>query len=183
MAVELRWLGPRGGHKPGRCGLGGRASWACDSLVALVAFFQTFGGIFWSKKIIINFYSIWTPFVKGSKTFQTQFITRRERGKNIIRSNYSSKAHGTSRSRHLKNTRERDQTHSYWYIPSAPRENYSLLVMESIGMMKMVTEEGVPPPAGCRNGSRLVFGGYGGFWRRNSRSIVLSDVFRVYGDI
>ena len=33
--------------------------------------------------------------------------------------------------------RERDQTHSYWYIPSAPRVNYSLLVMESAGMMKM----------------------------------------------
>ena len=78
--------------------------------------------------------------------------------------------------------RERDQTHSYWYIPSAPRENYSLL-MESTGMMKMATGEGLPPPAGCRNGSRLVFGGYGGFWRRNSRSILLSDVFRVYGNI
>ena len=79
--------------------------------------------------------------------------------------------------------RERDQTHSYWYIPSAPRENYSLLVMESTGMMKMATEEGLPPPAGCQNGSRLAFGGYGGFWQRNSRSIVLPDVFRVYGDI
>ena len=64
--------------------------------------------------------------------------------------------------------RERDQTHSHWYIPSAPRENYSLLVMESTGMMKMATGEGFPPSAGCRNGSRLVFGGYGGFWRRNS---------------
>ena len=60
--------------------------------------------------------------------------------------------------------RERDQTHSYWYIPSAPRENYSLIVMESTGMMKMATGEGLPPPAGYRNGSRLVFGGYGGFW-------------------
>ena len=79
--------------------------------------------------------------------------------------------------------RDRDQTHSSWYIPSAPRENYSLLVMESTGMMKMATGEGLPPPAGCRNGSRLAFGGYGGFWWRNSRSIVLLDVFRVYGDI
>ena len=35
--------------------------------------------------------------------------------------------------------RERDQTHSYWYIPSAPRVNYSLLVMDSAGMMNMVT--------------------------------------------
>ena len=72
--------------------------------------------------------------------------------------------------------RERDQTQSYWYIPSAPRENYSLLIMESTGMMKMATGEGFPPPAGSRNGSILVFGGYGGFWRRNSRSIVLPDV-------
>ena len=40
--------------------------------------------------------------------------------------------------------RERDQTHSYWYIPSAPRVNYSLLVMESTGMMKMATGEGPP---------------------------------------
>ena len=79
--------------------------------------------------------------------------------------------------------RERDQTHSYWYIPSSPRENYSLLVMESTGMMKMATGEGLPPPAGCPNGSRLVFGGYGGFWQRNSRSIVLPKVFRVYGYI
>ena len=79
--------------------------------------------------------------------------------------------------------RERDQTHSYWYIPSAPRVNYSLLVMESAGMMKMAAEEGFPPPAGCRNGSRLVFGGYGGFWWRNSRSILLSIVFRVYEHI
>ena len=68
-------------------------------------------------------------------------------------------------------------------MPSAPRENYPLLIMESTGMMKMATEEGFPPPGGCQNGSRLTFGGYGGFWRRNSRSIVLPDVFRVYGDI
>ena len=79
--------------------------------------------------------------------------------------------------------RERDQTHSYWYIPSAPRVNYSLLVMESTGMMKMVTGEGFPPPAGYRNGSRLVFGGYRGLRRRNSRSIMFFDVFRVYGYI
>ena len=48
--------------------------------------------------------------------------------------------------------RERDQTHSYWYIPSAPRVNYSLLVMESAEMMKMATGEGSPPLVGCRNG-------------------------------
>ena len=79
--------------------------------------------------------------------------------------------------------RERDQTHSYWYIPSAPRVNYSLLVMESAVMMKMATREGFPPLAGCRNRSRFAFGGYGGFWRWNSRSIVLHGSFRVYGDI
>ena len=76
--------------------------------------------------------------------------------------------------------RERDQTHSYWYIPSAPRVDYSLLVMESTGMMKIATEEGFPPPAWCGNGSRLVFGGYGSFWWQNSRSILLLEVFRVY---
>ena len=54
--------------------------------------------------------------------------------------------------------RERDQTHSYWYTPSAPRENYSLLFMESTGMMKMATGEGLPPPEGCRN--RVLIG----FW-------------------
>ena len=76
--------------------------------------------------------------------------------------------------------RERDQTHSYWYIPSAPRENYSLLIMESTGMMKMATGEGLPPPAGCRNGSRLVFGGYRGLRRRNSRSRFLSGSLGIY---
>ena len=48
--------------------------------------------------------------------------------------------------------RERDQTHIYWYIPSATRVNYSLLVMGSAGMMKMATGDGIPPPAVCRNG-------------------------------
>ncbi|KAF7003942.1 hypothetical protein CFC21_019211 [Triticum aestivum] len=51
-------------------------------------------------------------------------------------------------------------------LGNPPRENYSLLVMESTGMMKMATGEGFPPLAGCQNGSRLVFSGYGGFWRR-----------------
>ena len=30
--------------------------------------------------------------------------------------------------------------------------DYSLLVMESAGMMKMPTGDGFPPPAGCQNG-------------------------------
>ena len=47
----------------------------------------------------------------------------------------------------------------------------------------MATREGFPLSAGCRNGSRLVFSGYGGFWQRNSRSIVLLEVFSVYGYI
>ena len=66
MAVELRRLGPRGGHKPGRHHRGGGGGVrAFDSLVALLAFFQSFGGLFWSKKIIVKFYSIWTPSEKG----------------------------------------------------------------------------------------------------------------------
>jgi hypothetical protein len=82
---------------------------------------------------------------------------------------------------HLKNTRERerDQTHSYWYIPSAPREKYSLLVMESIEMMKMATGDGIPLRQGAGKGSREVFGGYRGLRRRNSRSILRSGSFRI----
>ena len=83
-------------------------------------------------------------------------------------------------SRTRERERERDQTHSYWYIPSAPRVNYSLLVMKSIGMMKMATGEGFPPPTGCRNGCRLVFGGYGGLRRWNSRSRFLSRSLGIY---
>ena len=46
--------------------------------------------------------------------------------------------------------RERDQTHSYWYIPSVPRVNYSLLVMETARMMKMASDDD-SPPRGCQN--------------------------------
>ena len=67
-----------------------------------------------------------------------------------MRSNYINKAHGTSRSCQIKNMRERDKTHSYWYKPSAPRVNYSLLVMETARMMKMASDDDSPPPAGCR---------------------------------
>ena len=79
--------------------------------------------------------------------------------------------------------RERDQTHSYWYIPSTPRVNYSLLVMESIEMMKMATSEGSLSGRVPEQGPREVFGGYRALRRRNSRSIVLSDRFRVRGYI
>ena len=71
--------------------------------------------------------------------------------------------------------RERDQTHSYWYIPSALRVNYSLLVMDSAGMMKMATDDGFPLWQGAGTGSREVFGGYRGLRRRNSRSIVFPE--------
>ena len=76
--------------------------------------------------------------------------------------------------------RERDQTHSYWYIPSAPRLNYSPLTMESAGMMKMASGDGIPLRQGAGTGSRLVFGGYRGLRRRNSRSILLSGGFSIY---
>ena len=46
--------------------------------------------------------------------------------------------------RYTHTEREGDQTHSYWYIPSAPRVNYSLLVMDSARMMKMATGDGNP---------------------------------------
>ena len=38
------------------------------------------------------------------------------------------------------------------HIPSAPRKNYSLLVMESTGMMKMATGEGYPLRQGAETG-------------------------------
>ena len=76
--------------------------------------------------------------------------------------------------------RERDQTHSYWYIPSAPRVNYSLLVMENAGMMKMATGEGSPLRQGAGTGPRLVFGGYRGLRRRTSQSRFFSGGFCIY---
>src|SRR3989337_1917718 len=54
-------------------------------------------------------------------------------------------------------TRERDQTHSYWYIPSAPRVNYSLLIIVAAGMMKMASGDDFPLRQGAGTGSRLVF--------------------------
>ena len=58
--------------------------------------------------------------------------------------------------------------------------DYSLLVMESTGMMKMATGEGFPLQKGDGTGSRLVFGGYRGFQRRNSRSRLVSRGFSIY---
>ena len=50
-------------------------------------------------------------------------------------------------------------------------------------MMKMATGDDSPLRRGAGTGSRLVFGGYRGSWRRNSGSILLPKVFRVYGNI
>ena len=84
----------------------------------------------------------------------------------------------TSRTRE----RERDQTHSYWYIPSAPRVNYSLLVMESAGMMNMATGEGFHLRQGAGTGSRLVFGGYRGLWL-GTPDLFYSPMFLGHMDI
>ena len=50
--------------------------------------------------------------------------------------------------------RERDQTHSYWYKPSALRVNYSLLIMETAGMMKMASGDASPSGRVLKKGSR-----------------------------
>ena len=47
-------------------------------------------------------------------------------------------------------------------------------------MMKMATGEGSPLRQGAGTGSREVFGGYRGLRRRNSRSILFPEGFRVY---
>ena len=76
--------------------------------------------------------------------------------------------------------RERDQTYSYWYIPSAPRVNYSLLVMETARMMKMASGDGFPLRQGAGMGSRLVFHGYRGLRWQNSQSRFLFGGFCIY---
>ena len=76
--------------------------------------------------------------------------------------------------------RETNQTHSYWYIPSAPRVNYSLLVMEIARMIKMATGDGFPLWQGAGTGSRLVFHGYRGLQRRNLWSRFLFGGFCIY---
>ena len=64
-------------------------------------------------------------------------------------------------------------------VLSMTRVNYSLLVMESAGMMKMATGDGFPLREGAETGSREVFCGYRGLQRWNSRSILIFDGFRV----
>ena len=51
--------------------------------------------------------------------------------------------------------RERDQTHSYWYKPSTPRVDYSLLIVVAAGMMKIATGDDSPLRQGAGTGSRL----------------------------
>ena len=63
--------------------------------------------------------------------------------------------------------RERDKTHSYLYKPSAPRVDYSLLIVVAAEMMKMATGDDSPLRQGAGTGSRLVFVGYRGLRRRN----------------
>ena len=60
--------------------------------------------------------------------------------------------------------RERDETHSYWYIPLTLRVDYSLLIMVASG-------DDSPLRQGTVIGSRLVFGGYRGvrWWSPSSR--------------
>ena len=114
---------------------------------------------------------------------KTQFIKKIEKGKTPYDSSIATKLVFTSRSFHLKNTRERDTTHSYWYIPSAPRENYSLLVMETSGMMMMASGDDSPLRQIAGKGSRLVSGGYRGFRRRNFRSRVTPEGFGIFGNL
>ena len=78
--------------------------------------------------------------------------------------------------------RERDQTHGYWYIPSAPRVNYSLLVMESTGMMKMTTGEGPPSgrvPEQAPERFLVATEACGG----GTRDVLLSSMFLGYMDL
>ena len=77
-------------------------------------------------------------------------------------------------------TRERDETHSYWYIPSAPRVNYSLLFMVSAGMMKMASDDDFPLRQGARIGLRIRSLRYRGLRQRGGSSRFLSGVFGIY---
>jgi hypothetical protein len=68
-------------------------------------------------------------------------------------------------------------------MPSAPRVNYSLLIMETTGMMKMASGDGFPLRQGAETGSQLVFHGYGGLQRRNSRSLFSTGIFGIFEDL
>ena len=77
----------------------------------------------------------------------------------------------------ISRTQERGQTHSYWYIPLAPRVNYSLLVMAFTGMMEMATGDDFPSPVGYWNISRLVFCRYKELRWQNGESRVIFGGF------
>jgi hypothetical protein len=117
---------------------------------------------------------------KTSKGKDSIHHNKGREGRNIIWSIYINKAHDTSRSWHLKITRERDETHSYWYIPLTSRVDYSLLVMVAAGMMKMASGDDSPLRQGARTGSRLVFGGYRGVRRRSPSSRLSIGGFYIY---
>ena len=75
--------------------------------------------------------------------------------------NNANKAHD------IDHERERDKIHSYRYKPSAPRVDYSLLIVVAAGMMKMATGDDSPLRQGAGIGSRLIFGGYRGLRWQN----------------
>ena len=79
--------------------------------------------------------------------------------------------------------RERDKTHSYWYKPSAPRVDYSLVIMVAVGMMKMATGDDSPLRQGAGMGSRLVFDGYRALRRWNFLSRFTPRVFGIFDDL
>jgi hypothetical protein len=80
-------------------------------------------------------------------------------------------------------SRERDQTHSFWYIPSAPRVNYSLLVMVATGMMKMASGDEFPLRQGARERIQMRSLQNRGLQRRRGSSRFRSGVFPIYRNI
>ena len=88
---------------------------------------------------------------------KTQFITTRYRGENTIRSNYINKDRDTSRSWHLKNTRERENKHIATGTNPQPRG----WTTPSSSWWPRDDEDGhqwwFPPPVRCRNGLPIGF--------------------------
>ena len=89
----------------------------------------------------------------------------------------------------IKNTRERerererDQTHTYWYKPSAPRVDYSLVIVVAVGMMKMVTGDDSPLRQGAGMGSRLDLMDTEALQRWNFLSRVAPKGFGIFGNL
>jgi hypothetical protein len=67
-----------------------------------------------------------------------------------------------------------------YHIPSAPRVNYSLLIMETAGMMKMASGDDFPLRQGAGIGLQMVFRGYRELRRRSPKSRVISGGFSIY---